>query len=229
MRCFGHILNLVAQAFLYGDDGDSFEREGDIYNIRGDQEGEQDHWRAKGPIGKLHNIAKFIRASPQRTEAFKRYAKELEDQYQISGESTWELEVIQNNSTRWNSTYMMIDRAIKKRNELSSFILQLELAEPSWRLPAADALTADDWKVLTEIRAILEPLYKLTMESQGWGAGTEGGRLWGVLTGMEYLLAHFEEWKVLYDNDPAYLATQVATPGPQGPPRVTSSPASTLP
>ena len=29
MRCFGHILNLVAKSFLYGDNADAFELDGD--------------------------------------------------------------------------------------------------------------------------------------------------------------------------------------------------------
>ncbi len=124
----------------------------------------------------------------------------------------------------------MIDRAIKKRDKLSSFILKLELEEDlSKRLPTADSLTTDDWKILAEILAILEPVYRLTMESQGWGAGTEGGRLWGVLTGMEILLGHFESWKVLYDSDPAYLAERAASSNPQGPPGARSSPNGTPP
>ncbi|CAG2008525.1 unnamed protein product [Fusarium graminearum] len=55
-----------------------------------------EHWRAKGPVGKLHNIVKFIRASPQRTEAFKAHAREQEeaDIYKLAEESTAELEVI---------------------------------------------------------------------------------------------------------------------------------------
>jgi hypothetical protein len=35
-----------------------------------------EHWRAKGLVGKLYNIVKFIRASPQRTKAFKAHARE---------------------------------------------------------------------------------------------------------------------------------------------------------
>ncbi|CAG1973160.1 unnamed protein product [Fusarium graminearum] len=55
-----------------------------------------EHWRAKGPVGKLHNIVKFIWASPQRTEAFKAHAREQEeaDIYKLAEESTAELEVI---------------------------------------------------------------------------------------------------------------------------------------
>ncbi|KAG6997275.1 putative AC transposase [Fusarium oxysporum f. sp. conglutinans] len=68
MRCFGHILNLVAQAF-YGDDAASFELQSEAYDMLERVEEDLEHWRAKGPVGKLHNIVKFIRASPQRTEA----------------------------------------------------------------------------------------------------------------------------------------------------------------
>ncbi|KAG6989179.1 putative AC9 transposase [Fusarium oxysporum f. sp. conglutinans] len=112
MRCFGHILNLVAQAFLYGDDAASFELQSDAYGMLERVEEDLEHWRTKGPVGKLHNIVKFIRASPQRTEAFKAHAREQEeaDIYKLGEESTAELEVIQNNATRWNSTYMMIER-----------------------------------------------------------------------------------------------------------------------
>ncbi|KAJ0126589.1 Protein FAR-RED IMPAIRED RESPONSE 1 [Fusarium oxysporum f. sp. albedinis] len=76
MRCYGHVLNLVARAFLFGKDAESFELESDINGMRGLQEQDLRHWRSKGPIGKLHNIVKFIRSSPQRSEYFKRIAHE---------------------------------------------------------------------------------------------------------------------------------------------------------
>ncbi|KFA69566.1 hypothetical protein S40285_07964, partial [Stachybotrys chlorohalonatus IBT 40285] len=105
------------------------------------------HWRAKGPIGKLHNIVKFIWASPQHTEAFKAHAREQEEAkvYKLAEESTAELKVIQNNSTRWNSTYMMIEHALLKQLELNSFIQELGLeADASKRAPIANILTSDD-------------------------------------------------------------------------------------
>ncbi|RKK75295.1 hypothetical protein BFJ68_g18116, partial [Fusarium oxysporum] len=204
MRCFGHILNLVAQAFLYGDDAASFELQSEAYDMLELVEEDLEHWRAKGPVGKLHNIVKFIRASPQRTEAFKAYAKEQEevDTYNLAEESTAELEVIQNNATRWNSAYMMIERALVKQSELSSFIQELGLeADASKRVPTADILTSDDWKVLRELSHILEPVYNMTMRTQGWGTSGGRGRLWEVMTGMEFVLEHVEDWKVLYEDE----------------------------
>ncbi|KAH7471544.1 hypothetical protein FOMA001_g13499 [Fusarium oxysporum f. sp. matthiolae] len=201
MRCFGHILNLVAQAFLYGDDAASFELQSEAYDM----------------------LEQFIRASPQRTEAFKAHAREQEevDTYKLAEESTTELEVIQNNATRWNSTYVMIERALVKQSELNSFIHELGLeADASKRVPTADILTSDDWKVLREVSHILEPVYNMTMRTQGWGTSGGHGRLWEVMTGMEFVLEHLEDWKVLYEDetaDPAaeeWLTTQGEEAGP---------------
>jgi hypothetical protein len=52
------------------------------------------------------------------------HAREQEegDIYKLAEESTAELKVIQNNATRWNSTYMIIERALIKQSELNSFI-----------------------------------------------------------------------------------------------------------
>ncbi|KAL9561303.1 hypothetical protein ACKAV7_014658 [Fusarium commune] len=177
MRCFGHILNLVVQAFLYGNNAASFELQSEAYDILERVEEDLEHWRAKGPVGKLHNIIKFIRASPQRTEAFKAHAGEQEE----------------NNAMRWNSTYMMIERAVVKQSELNSFIQELGLeADASKRVPTADILTSDDWKVLRE----------------GWGTSGGHGRLWEVMTGMEFVLEHLEDCKVLYEDETADPAAE---------------------
>lgn len=115
----------------------------------------------------------------------------------------------------------MIDRALKKRRDLQNYLDSLDAgSDSSGRLPAADILTSEDWKVLLEIRTILEPLYKLTMKTQGWGVTNGHGRLWSVLASMEYLLEHLETWKMRYQEQPATEATQ--DPG-------TSLPGSPLP
>ncbi|KAM5529131.1 transposase-like protein [Fusarium oxysporum f. sp. phaseoli] len=183
MRCYGHL-------------------ESDINGMRGLQEQDLRHWRSKGPIGKLHNIVKFIRSSPQRSEYFKRIAHEQEDEgYHLCEESTAELEVILNNETRWNSTYMMIERALRKQTDIRAYIFALEgQKDEEKRIPADDILSNEDWRVLGEVNEILTPLYHQTMRTQGWGKGDSHGRLWEVLVGMEYLLEHFEDWKGFYNE-----------------------------
>lgn len=53
MRCYGHILNLVARAFLFGEDYEAFEVESQVQNLVGSQAEDLRHWRKKGPVGKL--------------------------------------------------------------------------------------------------------------------------------------------------------------------------------
>ena len=198
IRCFGHVLNLVAKAFLFGNDG-AFEMEIDNLEQAREYDLARARWRQKGPIGKLHNIVKFIRASPQRIEAFNAFAKELESEtFRISEATTAELQLCQDNATRWNSTYLMVARAWKKRGEIEAFISKLDVtAHRDQRLPAEDHLSSDDWLLLGEIQNILEPLYALTMETQGW---PRHGQLHLVMTGIEYILTHFEAWKEIYSD-----------------------------
>lgn len=67
VRCAGHVLNLVAKAILFGSDVDAFESELQDLNI---EEQKLGRWRKKGPTGRLHNIVRYITASPKRIEAF---------------------------------------------------------------------------------------------------------------------------------------------------------------
>ncbi|KAF6525877.1 hypothetical protein HZS61_011672 [Fusarium oxysporum f. sp. conglutinans] len=201
MRCYGHILNLVARAFLYGEDFESFEAESQVFDLLGRREDDLRHWRKKGPVGKLHNVVKFIRSSPQRCELFKRISRENDEaqEYLLASESTAELEVVMNNDTRWNSTYLMISRALVKQGDIRAFLVHSEVEK--W-LPEADMLKGDDWRLLAEIKLILEPFYLLTMRTQGWGSEGGNGRLWEVMAGMEYLLEHLEDRKLFHHAVP---------------------------
>ncbi|KAL7755481.1 hypothetical protein ACKLNR_014579 [Fusarium oxysporum f. sp. zingiberi] len=207
MRCYGHILNLVARAFLYGEDFESFEAESQVFDLLGRREDDLRHWRKKGPVGKLHNVVKFIRSSPQRCELFKRISRENDEaqEYLLASESTAELEVVMNNDTRWNSTYLMISRALVKQGDIRAFLVHPEVEK--W-LPEADMLKGDDWRLLAEIKLILEPFYLQTMRTQGWGSEGGNGRLWEVMAGMEYLLEHLEDRKLFHHAVPGEAGGQ---------------------
>ncbi|KAK2057697.1 hypothetical protein LY76DRAFT_515667, partial [Colletotrichum caudatum] len=69
------------------------------------------------------------------------------------------------------------------------------------RIPAADLLSPEDWKVLCEIIHILEPFYLQTKRLEGWGKGDAHGRLWEVQVGMEYLLEHLVDWKTCCNSE----------------------------
>ncbi|KAL9572233.1 hypothetical protein ACKAV7_003616 [Fusarium commune] len=63
-RCFGHIVNLAARAFLWGEDPDSFEREAFTEAAFQVEERELRLWRKRGAVGKLHNIVRLLGQSP---------------------------------------------------------------------------------------------------------------------------------------------------------------------
>jgi hypothetical protein len=212
IRCYGHILNLVARAFLYGDDDSNFERQSAINLLLGADEADISHWRQRGPIGKLHNIVRFIRSSPQRTAHFKRISITLQsDDNLLTDEPMDDLEVIQNNQTRWNSTYLMIQRALVKQHHINAYIAELEQnPDRNKRIPTEDHLTFNDWHMLAEIMQILEPIYRQTMRTQGQGKADANGRLWEVMTGMEYLLELLEDWRNFYDDEATGIAAETA-------------------
>ncbi|KAG4278295.1 hypothetical protein FPRO04_13926 [Fusarium proliferatum] len=203
-RCFGHILNLAARAFLWGEDPDSFEREAFTEAAFQVEERELRLWRKRGAVGKLHNIVRFVRASPQRRELMKSLACDQndEDGYQLFEEerAAIDLELMQNNETRWNSTFLMIQRAIRKREHIDHFIAYLETktSEPRQRVPVQDQLSPQDWLLLAEIQSLLKPLHEITMRCQGWAKEGRHGASWEVMIEMEYLLNFFEEQNLIF-------------------------------
>jgi hypothetical protein len=70
VRCLGHIINLAAKAFLFGNDPASFEAKASNADELTYLEAQLDFWRKKGSKGKLHNLVYFIRRTSQRRERF---------------------------------------------------------------------------------------------------------------------------------------------------------------
>ena len=65
--CMGHVINLVAHKVLFGSSVEAFEHE--LSNVTAEVV-ELQTWRRKGPIGKLHNIIRYITHSAERQDAF---------------------------------------------------------------------------------------------------------------------------------------------------------------
>lgn len=181
LRCFGHILNLASSAYIYGNDPMSFEAEIMVHQALAREQAELRAWRKHGPIGKLHNIVVFIRRSPQRREAFKRLA---DDSHEARN-----LMLIQDNATRWNSAYSMIERAMKKQQEIQLFVMQSQIEKEAYkRIDAEDILYPEDWRILTEVLRHLKPFNTLTKRLQSRAPDAHHGALWEALPSMEMLL-----------------------------------------
>jgi hypothetical protein len=204
LRCWGHILNLVAKAFLFGTNANAFELEDQANITLGREQERFQAWRKKGPVGKLHNLVVFIRASTQRKELFKNVSLATVDE--IDGlainEDTQNLGVIKDNETRWNSTYLMIVRALKKRQEINAFIQVLDVRPAEKPVPREDRLSANDWLIIEETAYILKPIYDHTIRFQSRAKEGHHGTIWEVLPSMELILHHLETLKTQYTDPP---------------------------
>jgi hypothetical protein len=64
LRYLGHIINLGAKTFLFGQNPDAFVKEVIVADDIDDELKALKIWKAKGPIGKLHNVVVYIRRTP---------------------------------------------------------------------------------------------------------------------------------------------------------------------
>src|SRR5579859_1340301 len=149
LRCFRHILNLVVKALLFGKDIDALEISSAEFAI----------WRKIGAVGKLHNIVRWIRASPQRRERFVQLQLEA-----LQAEEAFM--VRQNNDTRWNSMYAMIESALGLQRAIDKFIVaainESRGTAPRGERLEQDQLVPEDWKELEDLAKLLEPFKWLT-------------------------------------------------------------------
>lgn len=160
LRCLGHIINLYCQAFLMGRNSERYLAKLEKHYQRGDYAKIEELWKRFGCLGRLHNLVRYIRLTPQRREEFAAIL--------ISGDlSQFDgLELIQNNSTRWNSWFHSITRALNVRERLELFSAR--------HVPRKGAqgitnfkLDAQHWFELEKIELALKDFYAATLLSEG--------------------------------------------------------------
>ena len=104
LRCIGHIINLVVKTLLFGPKGTTDDASDLPHTDNYD-----------GTIAKLHHIVYHIRMTPQRRDL---YASEQAASLCASPEFM----VVADNATRWNSTYNMINSALKLRQRIDGYV-----------------------------------------------------------------------------------------------------------
>jgi hypothetical protein len=213
--CTGHIINLVAHKVLFGTDIESFEHE--LSNVTAEAV-ELASWRRKGPIGKLHNIIRYISHSSQRQDAFIRLQEAALESCDIDTQQP--LHLIRDNVTRWNSWYDAAERAIKLRQYIDEFtddeladynskVARYEARSKALTTPQngpikapsllEDKLTPDDWDVIVTYMTILKPCEQATIKLQGnvssdnTNPSATKGAIWQVLPVFGDLMKGFEE------------------------------------
>jgi hypothetical protein len=160
LRCLGHIINLCCQAFLMGRDCEKYLAKLEKHYQRGDYAKVEELWKKFGCLGRLHNLVRYIRLSPQRREEFAAIV--------MGGHLTEfdRLELIQNNSTRWNSWFHSITRALNVRERLEIFSARHVPGKGSHGI-ANFRLDGQHWFELEKIELALKDFYAATLLSEG--------------------------------------------------------------
>ncbi|RFN45157.1 putative ac transposase [Fusarium flagelliforme] len=160
LRCLGHIVNLCCQAFLMGRNCEKYLAKLEKHYQRGDYEKVEELWKEFGCLGRLHNLVRYIRLTPQRREEFAAII--------IGGDlSEFDgLELIQNNSTRWNSWFHSITRVLNVRERLEIFSARHVPGKRSQGI-ANFKLDGQHWFELEKIELALKDFYAATLLSEG--------------------------------------------------------------
>lgn len=178
LRCMGHNINLVAHAFVLGEKQIEFEEV--LHAERNDLEleGRVKLWNICGPIGKLHYIVVYILRTPQRRAAFKAGGEDCNPTTFVPK---------RDNSTRWNSIFEMILRALELRQAIDFYVFQnLKAADEYEKLRKAGRkegffeemkLTTDDWYILRELKEALKIFAKATKSLEGKAKDLEFGTM----------------------------------------------------
>jgi hypothetical protein len=187
LRCIGHIINLVVKILLF-DPKSMDDNDLSITNCS-----------YNGAIAKLHHIVHHIRITPQYREV---YASEQAASLCLSPDFI----IIMDNSTRWNSTYNMINVALKLQRRIDGYtrLMGRELEEY--------LISDKEWNDLKELALMLTLFEKVTQATQGNNQGQ--GSIVSVLLSMDMLLDRFESIKSnATSTSSAFHATVDATWG----------------
>jgi len=179
LRCQGHIINLAVKSFLFVTDEENIEEDKEtntmLVTIK-----EIEEWRKRGPLGKLHNFVVFLAQSTQRLHHFLEFSLNHR--------------IPRDNSTRWNSWYMMLDVAYNLRQAIEDFMDEYATADL-----LDDRLDDNEWEIIEKIKTFLARLSMSTKACE-----SKQSTLDLVLPCMDFILGHFEDAKNKYTDDPIF-------------------------
>ena len=141
----GHVFNLIAGAYLFGQDEASFDRD---YK-EASPEGRRQLQRRRREVGKLYNLVQHVLASGKRTELF----MDLQTTLNTGKAKGKEWKLVINGGVRWNVTYSMIRRGLELREALDAYAFKLRVfTEPlDQEIFANDYLSLSEWETLEVI------------------------------------------------------------------------------
>lgn len=145
LRCFAHEMQIATKGLLFGSKVKELEEYPATAGVTEEEKHEyaKKKWRAFGAVGKLHNVVKYIRGSPQRREGYSIVRDELQR------EAGKKLKVpVMDNDTRWGSVMDMVEYALENRVHLDMYCHGIKELEE-------DRLTEQDWVDLDAVQCIM--------------------------------------------------------------------------
>ncbi|KAJ6436410.1 transposase-like protein [Purpureocillium lavendulum] len=194
LRCSGHIMNLIVQAFLsrskakkiQEDEQEGIDeayerlcRQSETARAKVTKAQATEEWREFKVLGKLHNLCIYSRSSSSIHNDFKaKIGRALP----------------RDNDTRWNSWFRLIDVAIERRAKFMDWIQEHHAKVEK------DALDHNDWNELREIHAFLQVFHQISVRQ-----GREN-TLDEVLSHMDFLHHHFIQTQSRAISNPRFYA-----------------------
>ena len=124
-------------------------------------------------LSKLHGLAVWLRSSSLHQNAWDKAVG---------------LRLGIDNRTRWSSWYQVIDRAIRKKGKIQSFMADHE------ETIGDNRLLVRDWELLGKAHVFLQPFASATLYAEG-----DDSSISQSLMLMDMLLLHYEEQLVLFN------------------------------
>jgi hAT family C-terminal dimerisation region len=185
VRCHGHVINLIVQAFLFMDSKEAVEEactqienlDGASYDmdmIEAWKRNKDLGWRQMGPLGKVHNTAVHIRSDNHRYNQFKKRAGRV---------------LGLDNDTRWNSWFLLLNVTLEKQEHVKWY------QDRHWDSLKDDYLTPEDWQTLHDTRDFLQPFWKITRLTEGHRTTLDS-----TLFTMDVLHKHYQQAFIKFRN-----------------------------
>ncbi|KAG7425000.1 hypothetical protein Forpi1262_v014159 [Fusarium oxysporum f. sp. raphani] len=112
----------------------------------------------------------------------------------LQDDELFSLQLTKDGGIRWNSTFSMLERALKLRNAIELFCAQWE-RDADYDL-SQDFLKRSDWEEIQRFVALLKPFKDATLELEGHAIHGNYGALWQALEMMDILDGLLQEEKL---------------------------------